>query len=147
MISPSPTSKIDPSIARGTLGSVVAATATKPAYITFNVPNTSYELRLLPTPPLSEIKTQPGKRLLGTIRAQARRIDVVQTGGQYIEPVMGRPRRVQGTVIAISGDAVVVDAGVPVHCRPTDTRQQAVQFSIGQFVSFDVLDGSTFTPQ
>jgi len=144
MISPSPTSKIDPSIARGTLGSVVAATATRPAYITFNVPNTSYELHLLPT---SEVKTQPGKRLIGTIRAQARRMDVVQTGGQYIEPVMGRPRRVQGTVIAIAGDAVVVDAGVPVHCRPTDTRQQASQFSVGQFVSFDVLDGSTFTPQ
>jgi hypothetical protein len=108
------------------------------------VPNTSYELHLLPT---AEVKTQPGKRLIGTIRAQARRMDVVQTGGQYIEPVMGRPRRVQGTVIAIAGDAVVVDAGVPVHCRPTDVRQQASQFSIGQFVSFDVLDGSTFTPQ
>jgi hypothetical protein len=144
MISPSPTSKIDPAIARGTLGSVVPATATKPAYIIFSVPNTSYELHLLPT---SEIKTQPGKRLLGTIRAQARRIDIVQTGGQYIEPVMGRPRRVQGTIIAIAGDAVVVDAGVPIHCRPTDARQQAANFALGQFVSFDVLDGSTFTPQ
>lgn len=147
MITPSPTSKIDPTIARGTLGSVVLASATKPAYITFLVPNTSYEMHLLPTPPLSEIKAQVGKRLLGTIRAQARRIDVVQTGGQYVEPVMGRPRRVQGTVIAIAGDSVVVDAGVAIHCRPTDARQQAGQFSVGQFVSFDVLDGSTFTAQ
>jgi hypothetical protein len=144
MITPSPTSKIDPTIARGTLGSVVPASATKPAYITFLVPNTSYEMHLLPT---GEIKAQVGKRLLGTIRAQARRIDVVQTGGQYVEPVMGRPRRVQGTVIAIAGDSVVVDAGVAIHCRPTDVRQQAGQFSVGQFVSFDVLDGSTFTAQ
>jgi hypothetical protein len=113
-------------------------------FIKFAVPNTSYELHLLPTSPVT---AGVSKRLIGTIRAQARRIDVVQSGGQYVEPVMGRPRRVQGTVIAIAGNAVVVDAGVPIHCTPTDARQQASQFAPGQFVSFDVLDGATFAAQ
>jgi hypothetical protein len=141
MITPHPTSKISPLLARGTLGEVVPATATKPGYIVLLVPNTSYQLHLQPTGPIT---AHIGKRLVGTINAQARRIDVVTTGGQYVEPLFGRPRRVQGTVIETTETAVVVDAGVPVHCTPTDRRQSPEQFKPGQLVSFDVLDGSSF---
>jgi hypothetical protein len=141
MITPAPTTPIDPTHARGTFGANVAETATKPAYVTINVPNTSYELHLRP---VGAVKAESGKRIVGVIHAKARRIDLTQTGGQFIEPVMGRPRRVQGTVIAVVGDAVVVNAGVPIHCTPTDARQQASQFTPGQFVGFDVLDGATF---
>lgn len=143
MITPSPTAKIDPALARGTLIDAVPATATKPAFIKFGVPNTSYELHLVPTSPVEGVT--PGKRLIGVVRAKARRIDVVKSGGRYVEPVMGRPRRVQGTVLKIEGDAVVVDAGVPIHVTPTDARQNASQFQPGDFVSFDVLDGATMT--
>ncbi|QYO64365.1 hypothetical protein [Leptolyngbya sp. 7M] len=83
-------------------------------------------------------------RIIGIIRAKARRIDEVTTGGRYIEPVYGRPRRVQGTVVAIEPDAVVVNAGMPIHCTPTDPRQRPGDFKPGQFVSFDVLEGATF---
>lgn len=144
MITPSPTTPLEPGIARGTLLEVVAETATRPAFVKFAVPNTNYELHLRPTGP---IQTQVGKRLIGVIRAQARRIDVVQTGGEYIEPVYGRPRRVQGTVLRAEGGAIIVDAGVPIHCTPTDPRQKADQFAPGQFVSFDVLDGASFEPR
>lgn|SRR5262245_48493921 len=144
MITPSPTSKIDPTLARGTLVDVVAPTATKSGFIKFAVPNTNYEIYLHPTDPIT---TPPGKRLVGVIRAQARRIDVVETGGRYVEPVYGRPRRVQGSVIRAENGAVVVDAGVPIHCTATDTRQRAEDFQPGQIVSFDVLDGATFTPR
>jgi len=142
MITPSPTSKIDPGLVRGVLNAVVPAAGNKPAHIILSIPNTSYELHLIPTAPVS---AAIGKRLIGTIRAQARRIDVVGTGGQYVEPVMGRPRRVQGTVLRAEAGAVVVDAGVPVHVIPTDSRQNAEQFPVGQLVSFDVLAGATFT--
>ena len=140
MITPSPTTKIDPTHARGTFVAAVAETATKPAYVKFAVPNTSYELHLRA---VGSITAAPGKRLVGIIRAQARRIDTTQTGGQFVEPVMGRPRRVQGTVVAVVGDAVVVNAGMPIHCTPTDPRQKADQFTPGQFVGFDVLDGAS----
>ena len=143
MITPSPTTKIDPTLARGTLLEVVAETATKPGYIKFGVPNSNYELHLRP---VGAVAAKPGGRLIGTIRAQSRRIDIVQTGGEYMEPVYGRPRRVQGTVRTVKDGAIVVDAGVPIHCTPTDARQKAEQFEPGQFVSFDVLDGASFTP-
>jgi hypothetical protein len=151
MIAPSPTSKIDASIARGTLAGLTPATATKPAFLAFGVPGTSYAIHLqypdAALPSLQSKLATISKRLLGTIHAQAKRIDVVQTGGQYVEPVMGRPRRVQGTVVAIKGNEVVVDAGVPIHCTPTDSRQNASQFQVGQFVSFDVMDGARFDVQ
>lgn len=145
MITPAPTTKIDPALARGVLVEVVPATATKPEFVKITFPNTSYEIHLLPTAPIA---TAPGKRIIGTIRAKCRRIDVVGTGGRYVEPVYGRPRRVQGSVIAIdqANNAVVVDATIPIHCTPTDPRQKATDFQPGQFVSFDVLEGATFTP-
>jgi hypothetical protein len=142
MIEPSPTAKIDARLARGTLARLEPGTATRPAHVVLAVPNTNYEMHLVPTAP---VRALPGKRLIGTIRARARRIDVVQTGGRYIEPVLGRPRRVQGSVVAVEPDAVVVDAGVPIHCAPTDPRQKPTDFTPGQFVSFDVMDGATFT--
>lgn len=142
MISPAPTSKIEPTMARGTLVENVSATATKAAIVKIAFPNTSYELHLLPTSP---VLTEPGKRIVGTIRARCRRIDVVGTGGRYVEPVMGRPRRVQGSVVAVTHDAVVVDAGMPIHCVPTESGQKPGDFAAGQLVSFDVLEGATFS--
>jgi hypothetical protein len=141
MITPSPTTPIDPKLARGTLAAIVAETATKPGFLKFAVHNTSYEIHLVPAAPVS---ASIGKRLVGVIRAKARRIDIVESGGRYVEPVFGRPRRVQGNVVAIDAGAVVVDAGVPIHCTPTDARQKPEHFSPGQFVSFDILDGATF---
>src|SRR5258705_13109213 len=102
MIHPAPTSRIDPGIARGTLVESAPASATKPATVTIAFPNTSYELHLHPTAPVA---TQPGKRILGTIRAKCRRIDVVDTGGRYVEPVYGRPRRIEGSVLAATAAA------------------------------------------
>jgi hypothetical protein len=142
MITPHPTSRIDPLLARGVCGAMVPATATRPAHVTFLVPNTNYELFLRPA---SDAAPQPGKRLIGMIAVEARRIDVVQTGGQYIEPVTGRPRRMQGTVVAVHNGALVVDVGTTVHCTPTDPRQSAGDFKPGQFIAFEVKDAAVFT--
>ncbi|MGP1271786.1 MAG: hypothetical protein ACTS22_00475 [Phycisphaerales bacterium] len=141
MLTPAPTSVIDPKLARGVLEETHEATATKPAYIVVGFPNTSYRVHL---EPVGEIRATVGKRIVGTIRAEAKRIDIVTTGGRYVEPVFGRPRRVQGTVVAVHEGAVVVNAGMPIHCLPTDPRQKAEQFAPGRFVSFDVLRGATF---
>jgi len=145
MIHPAPTTKIDPRLARGTLVETVDATATRQAYVKLTYPNTRYVLHLLPETPVT---TEPGRRIIGTIHAQARRIDRVETGGRYVEPVFGRPRRVQGRVVAVEPESneVVVHAGVPIHCRPTDERQKATDFAEGDFVSFDVMDGASFRP-
>ncbi|MBI1190003.1 MAG: hypothetical protein GC200_04890 [Tepidisphaera sp.] len=148
MITPSPTTKIDPTMARGVLLGVNPASESRPAHLVFGVPNTSYQLHLVAQGevPAAPAPDAPAKRLLGVIRAKVRRLDVVGSGGRYVEPVMGRPRRVQGSVVICVSGAVVVDAGVPIHCTLTDERQKPEDFSPGQFVSCDVLDGATFTP-
>ncbi len=111
------------------------------ACLTFVVPNTSYQLSLVP---IGEIRAKVGARLIGVIRARARRVDEVRTGGRYVEPVVGRPRRVQGRIVKTEESGIVVDAGVPIHCTLTDERQRPEQFEVGQLVSFDVHDGATF---
>lgn len=134
-----PLSTRDPAHARGTL-----AAATRDS-ITLRIPGTEYRLELV----VSELPGTPiEKKLSGIIRAQARRVDVVKSGGRYVEPIFGRPRRVQGAVIAAntSDNSITVDAGVPIICTLTDPRQRAEQFQIGDFVSFDVMPGTRFTP-
>lgn len=113
--------------------------------VVLTIPGTDYQIHLLvyqrPSTPI-------GKRIIGTIRAAARRVDVVRTGGRYVEPVYGRPRRIQGEIIAIDGadNSITVDAGMPIVCKVGDARQRADQFKVGDFVSFDALPGSSFTP-
>ena len=143
MIDPAPTIAIDPRLARGVLLEVVEATATKPRLVRLGFPNTSYQMSLLPE---GEITAMPGKQIVGAIHAQATRIDSISAGGRFVDPVMGRPRRVQGRVVAVSGDTneVIVSAGVPVHLHPTDKRQKATDFHQGDFITCGVLDGAVF---
>ena len=75
-------------------------------------------------PARSAMQSGQSKRdwMLEFAPAEAKRIDVVTTGGRYVEPVYGRPRRVQGTVIAIEDGAVVVNAGACNRCQLCDLR-------------------------
>ena len=143
MLHPAPTNKIDPGQTRGTLEEVVEQTATRPAHLVIGLYNSDYRLHLIP---VGEITAEIGKRIIGVIRAEAKRVDVVKTGGKYVEPVMGRPRRVQGRIVETdtSRNTITVEAAAPFVCRLTDHRQRAGDFEPGQFVSFDVLNGATF---
>lgn len=141
---------------RGVLEEVVGATATTPGYVAVSIPGSNYRLHLRPIgTALGRFGAERvGQRVRGRISCDARRVDVVGTGGRYVEPVIGRPRRVQGTVLAVdlASNALVVNAGggagvdglpLPMRCRLTDQRQRAEQFSEGQLVSMDVLEGAT----
>lgn len=121
-------------------------TAEHTGAIDFAVIGTDYLLRLAVSTPLPPAEI--GKRIVGTIRAQARRIDVVTTGGRFVEPVYGKPRRVQGQIIALdpNTDTLVVLAhtDLPFVCK-TNGMQHAGDFKVGQLVSFDVAPGASFT--
>ncbi|MFN7374123.1 MAG: hypothetical protein ACK54T_06970 [bacterium] len=142
----------NPNQVRATLQEVVPPSSTKPGYIVLAIPGSQYLLHLRP---IGDVTTPIGKRTVGTITAQARRVDSTVTGGQFIEPVHGRPRRLQGTIVAVdaSANTITVDAGgsvavdglpLPVVCKLTDARNQAGAYAVGQFVGFDVLDGASF---
>jgi len=113
-------------------------------WVQLKVPGSDYRLRLVP---LEGRSYAVGDKLSGVIRAQALRMDVIPAGGRYIEPVQGRPRRVQGRVIggSVSANEVYVKAGPSVVVTPM-APQRAGDFAIGQMVSFDVREGSTIEP-
>lgn len=135
---------VDPAnIARGVL------LAEREGAIDLAVPGTDYRLSLLVATPLNAAQNDLlDRKIRGVIRAQARRIDVVITGGRYIEPVYGRPRRVQGRIVALdpAADTVTVQAhdALPIVCK-TNGTQHASDFKVGQFVSFDVAPGASFS--
>lgn len=133
-----PDTAANPNHARGILE---AATDEQ---ITLSVPGTDYQIHLKV---LKAPGTPIGKRLVGTIRASARRVDRVNTGGRYLEPVMGRPRRVQGRIDVVDTTAhtITVHASVPIVCTLMKAQHDA-GFAVGDFVSFDVEPGATFTP-
>ncbi len=114
-----------------------------PEKLVLAVPGSDYRLHLVP---VGTIDAQVDERVSGIIRAKARRVDVISAGGRFIEPVFGRPRRVQGRII--DGDpkanTITVLAAVPVTVSLMP-QQHTGQFAPGQMVSFDVEPGATFS--
>ncbi len=119
--------------------------------IVLALPGTDYQLLLMVATSVSDQLPEAGSptRITGTIHAQARRIDVVPRGGRYIEPVNGRPRRLQGRLVAINPRpgtiAVQCAPGCVVLVMPLSPQTPA-NFAEGQLVSFDVEPGSRFEP-
>ena len=111
--------------------------------VTLKVPGTDYQFKLVPE---GEATSSNGEMISGIIRAQAQRVDVIKAGGKYIEPVYGRPRRVQGMITGgdVATNTIIVNAGgAVIHAKLMDL-QKAGDFMIGQNVSFDVEAGATF---
>lgn len=108
------------------------------------LPGTDYRLHLVPAQGLT---VAVGQKVTGVIRAQAQRMDVIPAGGRYIEPVFGRPRRVQGRITggSVQNNAVYLKAGPGLVVTPM-APQRAGDFAVGQMVSFDVRAGATFEP-
>ncbi len=114
-------------------------------WISLSISGTNYRLHLIPP---DGFHPAVGSKVRGRVRATARRIDVIAAGGRYIEPVEGRPRRVQGRVISVDevNDSITVKAVIPMVCR-TNGLQKAGNFKVDQMVSFDVEPGARFEPQ
>ena len=107
------------------------------------LPGTDYRLHL--KRPIGDVPT-PGAKLTGWIELDALRVDAIPAGGTYIEPVFGRPRRLQGRVLGSQGDRLQVRCGpAAFSCRLTDARQRADEFPVGVLVSFDAAPGARLT--
>lgn len=112
--------------------------------VVLRIPGTDYRIRLLVEQPLT---TPVGEKVEGRIAVQARRMDTITAGGRFVEPVEGRPRRVQGRIIEVDENqrTVVVSAGVPIACRLHDLQKPG-DFQVDQMVTMGVEPGATFTP-
>jgi hypothetical protein len=113
--------------------------------IELGLPGTDYRLHLKIDEPIS---VATGKTIRGHLHARARRVDTTSGGGRYIEPVYGRPRRLQGRVVCVDAQAntIGVQCGCPFICV-LGAGQEAASFAAGDFVTFDVERGARFEAQ
>jgi len=111
---------------------------------TLDVLETDYLIRLKTD---GRLTTPEGKRVRGVITAQGKRIDRVGTGGAFLEPVEGRPRRAQGRVRAIDKNlqTLTVSTGAAPIVIKTDGRQRAEEFDVGEMVTTSLEPGATFS--
>ncbi len=120
-------------------------TALPPDHVELSLVGTDYRLRLLLLKPAPALVL--GKPASGVVRVKAKRIDPARAGGRYIEPVFGRPRRVQGLVTAVDPQAqtITVLAACPVVAQ-LPPAQRAEAFTVGDLVGFEVEPDAGFTP-
>ncbi|MEQ8770374.1 MAG: hypothetical protein RIB60_07690 [Phycisphaerales bacterium] len=144
MLHPAPTTKIDPKLTRGVIRAVHEATATKPRSAVLSLHNSDYELHVAPPSSGWPEALAPGSKVIGRLRASARRVDICRTGGKYVDPVVGTPRRVQGKVIGAEGGVLMVDAGAVFALRLAAPGQKPEQFELGSMITCEVLPGATF---
>ena len=112
------------------------------------LPGTDYRIHLTPAVPVKSVKTPTGKRIRGTIHARALRIHPAAGGGRFIEPVIGAPRIVAGTVLAIDDERnrVLVDVAVPMWVSWQEGQDTSV-LQLGRLVNFYVESGTSFEPR
>ena len=115
---------------------------TKGDNIIFNPSNTNYELYLdgASSAPLNV----PVRAM---IRAAARRLWTVPSGGNFIAPIFGPPRTVQGRVQLVDGNQLVVHAGTSIVVT-LPSEDVALDLSsgpigVGTLVNFVALPGAT----
>jgi hypothetical protein len=78
--------------------------------VVFKPEKTTYELFLQTPEPYTGPMNTPIKVL---VRAQARKVYSVPSGGNFVTPIFGPPRIIQGRVKFIEGREAVIQAGVP----------------------------------
>lgn len=106
---------------------------------------TDYRIHLAPTRP---VDAPLGRLIRGIVRVRAKRIDVCQTGGGYIDPVYGEPRQVQGRILAVgepTPNTLIVRAAIPMVVE-VGAGQRASDFAKGDLITFGVDSGATFEP-
>ncbi len=88
-----------------------------------------------------------GERVRGTILAPAWKVDRVDLGGNYVEPLFGRPRRMQGTILSNNPAAneLTVQVGYEVTVKLPD-RYKAADYLPGERVGWDNIEIPTFQP-
>jgi hypothetical protein len=117
--------------------------------IVFAPENTNYELRLEAAGPLDG--AQVGVLTTAVIRISARKLWTVPSGGNFIEPIFGPPRKVQGRIRYLDDDQMVVHAGTTfLIAMPADPSAYDLvrgPLSVGSLVNVSVLPGATFALQ
>lgn len=120
-------------------------TAVKNGMVIFAPSNTNYLLYLQTAQPY---QGPIGKLISAAIRAKARKVYTVPSGGGFIAPIFGPPRTIQGRTLLVENGKLVIRAGVPVEIE-LPVSDDAVDLSEGPIqpgtmVNAVALPGASF---
>lgn len=121
-------------------------TAITDGVVHFLPSGTNYELHLL----APNYSGTAGALAEGLIRVRGRKIWTVPSGGNFIAPIFGTPRTIQGRVRAVREKSIVVHAGTPivVDLPASDAAFDLVNgaIAVGAMVNIMVMPGAAFEP-
>jgi hypothetical protein len=113
--------------------------------VTFVPEGTNYQLHLTSAAAFTGPLNKP---LQAFIRAQARKLWTVPSGGNFITPIFGSPRIVQGRIRYLSETAMVLHAGAPVIIElPSGSNSidpSTGPLGVGALANATLLAGATF---
>ncbi|MSR41577.1 MAG: hypothetical protein EXS10_06720 [Phycisphaerales bacterium] len=91
---------------------------------------------------------EAGHRIEGSIHARAQKMHLAQAGGEFIEPLVGSPRIVQGKIrqIDVAANALLIEAIIPMWMTLAE-GQSASSMALGTLVNFYVEPGAIFQPK
>ena len=121
-------------------------TATKDGIVLFAPHGTNYELHLA----APNYRGPVGSLTQGVIRATARKVWTVPSGGNFIAPIFGSPRTIQGRVRALDERSLVVQAGTPIVVELSDDPNLIDlangPITVGALVNVTAMPGARFEP-
>jgi len=102
--------------------------------VTLRTPNANYRNTF--TTKTTSLK--PGDRITAKILATAWKVDRVELGGNYVEPLFGRPRRMQGTILSVDAtrNELTVQVGYEVTVK-LPSKYQAADYHVGDRIGWD----------
>jgi hypothetical protein len=113
--------------------------------VVFAPTNTNYELHLTDKSGLDGI---PAGMIEALLRVSGRKIWTVKSGGNFIEPIFGPPRKIQGRIRYLDDQQMVVQAGTPIIVAlPSDPAAYDMShgmLTVGDLVNVSLLPGGTF---
>lgn len=143
---PGTTGSVQPMPARGSASSLAGGkvSAVRDGKVVFVPSQTNYEFELACPAYAGPVN----KLVKGTIRVTARKVWTVPSGGNFVVPIFGPPRIIQGRVTAIEPGRLVVHAGVPVVVvLPEDDSAFEMAegaIAVGVMVNVTALPGAAF---
>lgn len=109
--------------------------------VVFNPAGTTYELHLVSPGP--ETPTPSPYTLSAYIRATARKIWTMPGGGNFVTPIFGPPKVVQGRVRYLEERLAVVQAGVPILLA-LPAADVDYDLSTGPVIPGNMINATTF---
>jgi hypothetical protein len=114
-----------------------------PGAVTLKVPGSNYRNTFTIAGDQSNLSV--GARVRGTIHAPAWKADRVELGGNYVEPLIGRPRRMQGTILTVNpaNNELTVQVGYEVTVK-LPPKYRAAEFHPSDRVGWDNIEIPAF---